>query len=67
MAKYKISKPCFFGDMLHEAGSIVDFGDAPPPRKSTEVPSLLKQAAKITDKKVEEVAEEDKVLKGAVK
>lgn len=77
MAKFKISKPCFFDNRLYKAGDVVDFGEAKPPKGSTPVSSLVENAkaavaAKATptaakedaSKTAADAAKEDALLKG---
>jgi len=72
MAKYKLSKPCYFNEKLHPAGDVVDFGDAKAPAGSIEVvPEVVEKAraaAKAAVKTADDdAAKEDELLKAPVK
>lgn len=71
MAKFKISKPCFFNDRLYKAGDVVDFGDSKAPKGSTEVAGIVAkaQAAAASSKATvaADAAKEDALLKGTSK
>lgn len=70
MAKYKLSKPCYFRNRLYKAGEVVDFGDQPAPKGSTEVAGIVEKAkAAVAAKKAavttdDDAAKEDALLKG---
>lgn len=69
MAKYKLTKPCYYKGQLYKAGETVDFGSDPAPKGSVELPGLVEKAkAAVAAKTPDAVAEaEDKLLKGAAK
>lgn len=69
MAKYKLTKPCYFGNRLYKAGEVVDFGDQQAPKGSVEVAGIVEKAkAAVAAKAVvtadDEAAKEDALLKG---
>lgn len=68
MAKYKLSKPCYFGNRLYKAGEVVDFGDQPAPKDSMEVAGIVEKAkaafaAKAAVTTDDDAAKEDALLK----
>ena len=69
MAKYKLTKPCFINDRLHEAGEVLEFDDevVKAPKSAEKVQSIVEKAKAAVVAKPTDTTDEDAVLKGGKK